>query len=605
MRTRLSAAALIALILLVSIPVQITAATLRSPEEFLGFKIGEDRKLADYEQMREYFAEVAAASPWVELRDIGATTLGKPFFMAVISTPDNLANLDRYIEISKRLANPRGLGAEEAKKLAAEGKALVMITCNLHSGEIGAAQMSFELVYDIASGRNGKLTSALEETVLFLLPTINPDGFQMTVDWYEKWVGTEFEGCSMPWLYHHYAGHDNNRDWFMLNLVETRVVIETYFRTVVPHVILDMHQMWSTGARLFLPQFYAPANVNVDPIVYRAVGLLGYFMQLECEERGLQGVISDAYFTAYWEGTSMMTPWWHNQIGLLSEMASVRTASPIYIEEGELQGHRKGLPRYEHRINFPNPWPGGWWHLRDIVDYELAITDGLLDCCAAHSERFLYNFYLMGKRAIKKGKSEAPYAFVIPTGQRDPVTAARMIESLMLGGIEIHVAKEDFESGGRIYQKGSFVARCDQPYRAYLKDLLEVQHYPDIRASKKEPFVRPYDVTGWTLPFQMGVRCEQIDEPLQVELKQDKRDERCCGESRAHGCLLSAIKGLSAGDGRVTIGTVLSWSVSIACCIQPAHCTRNGIGSEWFSYEKIDRYGRAACDLHVTPLRKI
>jgi hypothetical protein len=200
-------------------------------------------------------------------------------------------------------------------------------------------------------------------------------------------------------------------------------------------------------------------------------------------------------------------------------MASVRMASPIYIEEGELRGGSKGLPRYEHRINFPNPWPGGWWHLRDIVDYELAITDGLLDCCAKHSERFLYNFYLMGKRAIKKGKSEPPYAFVIPTEQRDPVTAARMIESLMLGGIEVHEAKEDFESGGRIYRAGSYVARCDQPYRAYLKDLLEVQDYPDIRASKKEPFVRPYDVTGWTLPFQMGVSCEQLDEPLQVELK--------------------------------------------------------------------------------------
>ncbi len=509
-------------ILIAAVLVALTASSLyaesRSPEEYFGFSVGADRKLADYKEIREYLAELAAESPWMEIETIGTTTLGRPFVMAIISTPENLTDLGRYKEISRRLADPRGLTEQEAMQLAREGKTFVMITCNLHSTEIASAQMSAQLAYDIVAGRNEGLRAALEETVLFLIPSLNPDGLQMVVDWYEKWVGTEYEGCRMPWLYHHYAGHDNNRDWFMVNLDETRTVFELYFESVIPQVVLDMHQMWSTGARLFLPQFYPPANVNVDPILYREIGLLGYFMQLECEERNYGGVISDAYFTGYWEGTSMMAPWWHNQVGLLSEAASVHIASPIYIEPGELKGGSKGFPRYEHRINFPNPWPGGWWRLGDIVDYEMAITEGLLDCCARHSERFLKNFYRMGAKAVEQGQTEAPYGFVIPADQRDPATAARMVEALMLGGIEVHRAASDFTIGNRLYTEGSHVIRLDQPYRAYAKDLLEIQEYPDIRASKKEDFVRPYDMTGWTFWMQMGVDCGQIDEPFEAEL---------------------------------------------------------------------------------------
>jgi len=503
----------------VIVPLASFSQELISPDDYLGFQIGADKKLADYEEVKGYLEKLAEASPWVDLWDIGKTTLGKPFIMTVISTPENLKNLERSIDISRRLADPRKLSPEEADKLTDEGKILVMITCNLHSTEIGSSQMALELAYDIAAGRNETIVDALDEAIFFLIPSLNPDGLQMVVDWYEEWVGTEYEGGRMPWLYHHYAGHDNNRDWFMLNLAETRAVFDLYFRTVVPHVILDMHQMWSSGARLFLPQFYAPANVNVDPIVYREVGLLGYFMQLECEERGYRGVISDAYFTAWWEGTSMMTPWWHNQVGLLSEMASVHIASPIYIEEGELRGGSKGFPRYEHRINFPNPWPGGWWRLRDIVDYELAISEALLDCCARHRKRFLDNFYLMGAKAIETGRTESPYGFILPAPQRDPVTTARFIEALMLGGIEVHRAVEDFSACNRLYRSGSYVIRLDQPYRAYAKDLLEVQDYPDIRATKKEPFVRPYDVTGWTVPMQMGLACEEIEEPFEANLE--------------------------------------------------------------------------------------
>ena len=492
-------------------------ASITSPADYLGFPVGADRKLADYEQVREYLESLAAASPWIKVRNIGQTTLGKPFIMAVISTPENLANLSRYIEISRRLADPRGLAPAEAARLAREGKALVMITCNLHSTEVGSSQAALELAYDIAAGKSPKLARALEDVILFLVPSLNPDGLQMVVDWYKKWLGTEFEGGRMPWLYHYYAGHDDNRDWFMANLRETRAVLDVYYRTVVPQVILDMHQMDATGARLFLPPYYAPANPNLDPIVLRETSLIGSSMQLACEEAGQSGVISNAYFDAYWEGSSEMTPWWHNQLGILSEMASVNVASPVYVDPVELSGGEGGFPRYEFGINFPHPWPGGWWRLRDIVDYELTIATEYIRFSAQNRERILDNFYRMGVRAVEKGTKEPPFAFVIPAPFRDPITAAKLAEVLMVGGVEVRRANADFRVGDKTYRAGSYVVRCDQPYRAYLKDLLEVQEYPDIRASKKEPFPVPYDVTAWTLPMQMGVACETIKERFSAD----------------------------------------------------------------------------------------
>jgi hypothetical protein len=493
------------------------AAAIKSPVEYLGFEIGADRKLADYEQALGYFALLDEASPWVTVQRVGTTTLGKPMIAVILSAPANLEKLDHYVSLSRRLSDPRSLSQNDAATLIKEARIITMITASLHATEVGAAQMALELAYDVAAQRSERLSKALEETILFIVP-MNPDGQQMVVEWYRKWLGTEYEGGSMPWLYHHYAGHDNNRDWFMLNLAETRVVFDLFFRSAVPQAVLDMHQMWSAGARLFLPPYYPPANPNVDPIVYRANNLVGAAMQLECEERGLSGVISNAYFDAYWEGSSNGLAWWHNQIGLLSETASANVASPIYIEPGELRGDDAGFPRYEMGINFPNPWPGGWWRLRDIVDYDRAAAESFVETCAENRERFLENYYRMGLKAVERGKTEKPFAYIIPAPQRDPVTAARLVEALMLGGVEVHRAPKDFTVGDRTYRAGSFVVRLDQPYGRYAKDLLETQEYPDTRSSEKAPIEKPYDVTGWTMPLLMGVACDEIDERFEAPL---------------------------------------------------------------------------------------
>jgi len=506
------------LISLAAASAALAASAIKSPAEFLGFEIGSDRKLADYDQALGYFKLLDEASPWVLVKDIGTTTLGKPMITVVLSTPANLEKLDHYVDLSRRLADPRALPPAEATSLIKEARIITMITASLHATEVGAMQMSLELAFDVAAQKNERLSKALEETILFIVP-MNPDGMQMVADWYRKWLGTEYEGGTMPWLYHHYAGHDNNRDWFMLNLSETRAVFDLFFRGAVPQAVLDMHQMQSTGARLFLPPYYPPANKNIDPIIYRANNLVGSAMQLACEERGLSGVISNAYFDAYWEGSSNGLAWWHNQIGLLSEAASVNVASPIRIEPGELRGDDAGFPRYEMGINFPNPWPGGWWRLRDIVNYDRVAAESFIECCAANRERFLENYYRMGMKAVERGRSEKPFAYVIPAPQRDPVTAARLVESLMRGGVEVHRATKEFTVGNRLYRVGSFIVKLDQPYGRYAKDLLEKQEYPDTRPNDKSPIEKPYDVTGWTMPLQMGVGCDEIDERFEATLE--------------------------------------------------------------------------------------
>jgi hypothetical protein len=493
------------------------APAIESPAEYLGFEIGADRKLADYEQARGYFELLDAASPWITVKRIGTTTLGKPMIAVILSSPENLEKLDHYTDIARRLADPRTLAPADADALIREARIVTMITPSLHATEVGAAQMVLQLAYDVAAGKDPELAKALEQEILYIVPT-NPDGMQMVAEWYRRWIGTEYEGGQLPWLYHSYAGHDNNRDWFMLDLVETRAVFDLYFKSAFPQAVLDMHQQQSNGARLFLPPYYPPANANVDPRVYRGINLIGASMQLACEERGLSGVISNAYYDAYWEGSSNQVGWWHNQFGLLSEVASAQLATPVSIEPGELRGDEAGFPHYEMAINFPNPWPGGWWRLGDIVTYDRAAAQSFIVTCARERERLLEDHYRMGLAAIERGKTEKPFAFVIPSPQRDPVTAARLVEALMLGGVEVHRAAKDFMVGDRLYRAGSLVVKLDQPYGRYAKDLLEVQTYPDTRTNDKQPFEKPYDVTGWTMPFLMGVGCDEIQDRFDASL---------------------------------------------------------------------------------------
>jgi len=489
------------------------------PDKFLGFKVGEDRKLADYNQIKAYFELLDRESPLLTVVNIGKTTLGKDMIMAVISSEDNLKNLERYRQIARRLKDARGLTPDEARQLAREGKAILLITCNIHSTEIAASQMAMELAYDLISGQAFfDLKQAMNNVIVLLCPSINPDGQQMVVDWYRKYLGTEYEGGNLPWLYHHYAGHDNNRDFFMLNLAETRAVTRVLYHDWFPQIHIDEHQMGSNGARIFVPPFMDPPLPNVQPLLWRSVNLCGVNLAYDLQKHGYKGVVNGRSYTGWWIGSCDDTSWLHNVVGQLSEAASVRVATPIYIEPTEVS-----KDYYEKQMDFLDPWPGGWWRLRDIVDYELVLSKSLVKTAWLYREDFLYNSYLMSKQSIEVKDRNQPYAFVINKDQPDYLTTLKMIEILQLGGVEVHQATKDFIASGHFYPAGSFVVLVAQPNKAYTWALLERQKYPDLRQYPGGPPVPPYDNAAWTLPLQMGVRCDQIDKPFEAALsKLDK-----------------------------------------------------------------------------------
>lgn len=492
---------------------------LKSPEEFIGFKVGADYKIADYETIQKYFKHLSEFSKQIVYEEIGKTSLKRDMFMAIISSEENIKNLEKYREIVKKLSDPRKITDAEAEMMAKEGKAVVLVTCNIHSTEIASAQMSMELAYNLITGNaSSEVAASLNNVIFILMPSINPDGTTMVVDWYNKTLNTEYDGAQMPWLYQVYSGHDNNRDWFMFNLQETKNVVKVAFHDWMPQIWLDEHQMGSGGARLFVVPYKDPINPNVHPLIWRWQGLIGSYTALDLEKKGYNGIISQALFEGWWEGPASDCGMWHNQIALLSEMASVNVASPIFIDQSEVRATSE-ITTYDIRTNYSNPWRGGWWRLRDIVNYELALTEALLKISSDFKEEILLNYYRMGKEAVEKGRTEKPFAYVIPRDQNDPVTTAKMIEILQLGAVEVNFSEKEFIVDNTIYPANSYVIYLAQPNGRYVKDLMEEQSYPDLRKSRTESPITPYDVAGWTLPYLMGVKSYQVDKPFNLDSK--------------------------------------------------------------------------------------
>jgi hypothetical protein len=467
-----------------------------SPSDFLGFTVGADRVLADYRQIAAYFRALAAASPRVEVQVLGKTTLGEDMLMAVISSEENLRNQQRIREIARKVADPRGLSGAEAEALAREGKVVLLVTCNIHASEIGASQMAMEWAHALATADDAETKRRLDNVVLLLLPSLNPDGQIMETEWYRKNLGTRYEGSRMPWLYHHYVGHDNNRDWFMLTQKETRALTRAVYHEWFPQVWLDEHQMGSTGPRIFLPPYADPVSAEIHPLVWREVNLIGAGMALRLEQAGKSGVIYAYSYDAYWPGGTKNTGWWKNISGLLTEVASARLATPIQVAPGELAGGRKGLVEYGPQTNFPNPWPGGWWRLRDIMDYERIASDALLETCADRRQDFLRDAVARARAAISAFGPRDAYR--IPAAQRDPATAARLAALMAEHGVEVRAAAN-----------GDAWIPLAQPYGRFVQEMFSVQRYPEVRLVAGKDIVRPYDVAAWTLPLMMGVLVER------------------------------------------------------------------------------------------------
>ncbi len=488
-----------------------------SPSTVFGFPIGADRQLLDWGQIVSYVTMVDNKSDRVVVEELGKTTLGKPFVLVTISSEETIAHLEKYRAIQKDLAHPWNLDSLAAERLIADGKTVVLVTMNIHSTEIAASQESVELVYELATSNDPAVRSILDNVIVLMIPSLNPDGQHIVTQWYRKTVGTAAEGSAPPELYHHYAGHDNNRDWYMYNLAESRLTARVLYHDWFPEIVYDQHQMGSDGPRLFLPPYEDPVNPNVDPLLTAQVNLLGNYVVAGLQQQGFQGVVTGSVFNAFFEGTMSKTPLWHNRIGILSEMASARIASPLYFPNGSIQGMGRRLPESKAQTNFLDPWQGGWWRLSDIIAYEKAVTYRLLEFAARFKRDVKKNFYDLNTRAIALGKSEGPRAYAIPADQHDVSAALTLVDRLLISGVTVTQTTQPWTVRGRTLSAGSFVVPLAQPARAYVKDLFELQRYPDLLEYPGGPPQRPYDVTGWTLPLAMGVEALSVEEDIDVD----------------------------------------------------------------------------------------
>jgi hypothetical protein len=518
-------------------------STVPTPDQFFGFPMGTERKLAAWDKIVEYFQTVDRLSDRILVQELGKSTMGKPYIMAIVSAPETIANLALYRDQQQRLADPRQTTDEEAARIAREGKAILLIGTNVHATEIGNSQMVNKLIHKLATERSPWMDHVLKNVILLLIPSQNPDGQQMVVDWYNRNLGTPYEDSPLPELYHKYLGHDNNRDNYMLTQVETQHLTRVTYKDWLPEVYLDKHQMGSTRARIFVPPFKNPPNPNIDPLVWSEVNLLGQAMAAKLHEAGKTGVIWGEQYTGFWQGANSTNPWWHNMIALLTEVASSRLgttmtqdmADPDRPRRPPSEEPRRGggfgagdrdpntpLPAptdVQYRMNYTQPWLGGKWSLADVVDYQFISTLGLLEAVANNKEMLKRNFHLMNKRAIDLYSAGSPFAFVVPADQRDPVAAAKLVQLVQAEAGEVDVAQAAFTADGKEYPAGSYVMRLAQPFGRWIKDLLEPQRYPDIRwPFNTAPIDRPYDVSAWTLGMLMGVTTVQVDKPFDAKL---------------------------------------------------------------------------------------
>jgi hypothetical protein len=486
------------------------------PDKFFGFQLGSDRQIARWDKIVEYFLLLEKQSDGkMQVVNMGPSTQGNPFLLAILSSSKNLANLPQLRQVNAKISDPRGLTEQEVKRLVAQGKAVMCQTMSLHASEIGGTQMAPELTYDLLTRTDEETQRILDNVVFLLVPSFNPDGQIMVTDWYRKTVGGPHEGADLPWLYHKYAGHDNNRDAFQTNLVESQYMARILFREWMPQAFVDHHQQSPYNARIYIPPYAEPVRPFADPLIWREMSWYGAHMAYKEEEAGKSGVLNNAIYSGWGHfGFHWITPF-HNIAGMLTESASTRLATPIFIHPDQLRGETRGMPAYEEQTSFPNPWPGGWWRLRDMVERQKIAAWALLDLAARNRETVLWNAYLKAKRQTERGAANKPAAYAIPSTQHDPLSMAKLVTQLLLQGIEVNRSPQGFSAkNGMHYPPDSFVVSLAQPKMGVIRYLLGRTHYPDnewTRARDGSP-ISPYDMATDTMFEFMGVRVDPLTE---------------------------------------------------------------------------------------------
>lgn len=477
----------------------------------MGYRMGTARRLPTWQEIVSYFEKLAAASDRIELEILGESTQGRPYIAVHVSSPRNLENRNQLRETLGKLWDTRTIEERQVSGLVEAGRVTAFLLCSQHSSEIGACLMSLELAHQLASGDDPETREILDNVVTVIVPSHNPDGHDMEVEWYKRWLDTEYEGQPMPWLYHEFVGHDNNRDWFMLTQPETRHYVQLHNREH-PQMVFDMHQMYRDGARFMVPPFIDPLDPNQDPIIQQGFADLGTYIAARMTAEDLSGVATNIIFDNY--SPSLAYGNYHGSVDLLSEAASVKLATPVEVKKKEFSNER-GFDPAKRTWNHPMPWEGGEWTLEQIVEYDRVAALAFLEHAARNRRQWLRNYYRVNNRIVTTDKG--PRAYIIPERQHDAVTAYELLETLHFGAVEVERATAEFTADDVRYPAGSYIVRVNQPAGRYAKTLLEVQSYPDLRQYPGGPPAPPYDITGHTLGLQMGVRVIEVKRPIEAE----------------------------------------------------------------------------------------
>ncbi len=488
-------------------------AQVPAPESVLGYKPGADFHLTTYDESLAYFQKLDAASDYVKLVNVGKTTQGRDWYIALISTPQNLAQVEKYKDIARRLALVKGLNDEQARQLAREGKAIVHIDGGLHSSEVAGQEHTMQLAYNLVSRPNDPEVSRILNEVIFVLWfSLNPDGQNMIAKWYRQNLGTPYEVSPMPWLYQEYVGHDNNRDGYMNNMIESRVITKT-MQEYWPQVMYNHHQVAPFPSRIWIPPFAEPISMQVHPLMWRWVNVFGTSMAAYLDQHGMPGAMHRGRFDDWYPGFIDHVNSFRNTVSFLTETALYRYATPRYYTIDEFPKEKQDL---RAEVFYPSPWKGGWWRLKDAVDYMIGASMAVLNTAAKNREELLFGRYQAGRDTVERYTKEPPYAYVIPREQRDLPTAALLVEKMMIAGLEVMETTDPVRFNGIDYKPGSWVISMDQPFARLAHELFEVQRYPELPEG-------PYDVTGWTLPMQMGVETAAVTVPVDAQAKAKMR----------------------------------------------------------------------------------
>lgn len=482
---------------LLSLPTLALAAA-TTPESFFGHRMGADRELLDWSKVVAYFDLLARSSDRVRVAEYGRSAENRPLIVATIAAPETLRNLDRFRDIQRRLADPRITPPAEADALVREGKNVVLITCSIHATEVASTHSAVEFAYRLATEKNPRFDAILKNTIVLLVPSLNPDGVDIVTSWYRRTLGTKWEGASPPWLYQKYVGHDNNRDWYIFSQPETRATISQLHNAWHPEIVYDVHQQGAAASRMFIPPWLDPIEPNIDPVLAQEMNMIGTSMASDLTAAGKPGIAIHAAYD-FWTPSRHYQAF-HGGLRILTESASVKIATPLTLAPGDIDTTSLGYNPRERSWNYLEPWLGGTWRLRDIVDYQQIAFESLLYNAAIHREDMLRNFYKIAQHQVAR---TSPWGAVISKTQRDPGATRKMLETLAAGAVEI---SQD--------TAGNYVIPFQQPYSGYAKALLERQRYPNEELFPGGPPKRPYDVTAHTLPLLFGVDSSFVEKPV-------------------------------------------------------------------------------------------